>query len=98
MNTRPIHPSCRGGELPPVLAAAVRPADLPGEVTLPARASAEQRERVATAALAGLIAQRAGHEQHQFDRAATTAVRYADALLDALNRSTAEAMHHARTR
>lgn len=72
--------------------------DLPGEVVLPARASAEQRERVATAALAGLIAQRAGHEQHQFDRAATTAVRYADALLDALNRSTAEAMHHARTR
>jgi hypothetical protein len=53
------------------------------------------RERIATAALQGLLAANPATTQStsNADIYATRAVRYADALLAALNQSTEEALH-----
>ncbi len=55
----------------------------------------ERRERIATAALQGLLASTplAAQPASNADAMASRAVRYADALLDALNRTTTEALH-----
>ena len=56
---------------------------------------AEQRFDAAKAALTGLLASTPATTQatSNFDQYATRAVRYADALIEALNRSTEEAAH-----
>jgi hypothetical protein len=58
---------------------------------------AAQRFEVAKAALTGLLAATpaAAQATSNAEQYATRAVRYADALLEALNRTTAEAMSHA---
>lgn len=55
------------------------------------REHAARRERIATAALAGLLGSAPSHEAAagNADRVALRAVRYADALIEALNASTA---------
>lgn len=59
-----------------------------------------QRFEAAKAALTGLLAATPATTQatSNAEQYARSAVRYADALLDALNRTTAEAMTHARQR
>jgi hypothetical protein len=73
--------------------------NIPGEV-VSQKDRAAQRLDVAKAALTGLLAATPNTTQanSNFDQYATRAVRYADALLEALNRTTAEAMSHARQR
>lgn len=58
------------------------------------------RFEASTAALTGLLAGTPStvRATSNFDHYATLSVRYADALLNALNRSTAEAMTHERSR
>lgn len=51
------------------------------------------RREVAAAALTGLLASGSDNQGNNTDRVATRAVRYADALLDALNRSHEETRH-----
>lgn len=55
----------------------------------------ERRERIATATLQGLLASTplASQPPSNADAMANRAVRYADALLEALNRATAEGAH-----
>ena len=67
---------------------------IPGEV-VSAMQRAEQRFDAAKAALTGLLASTPATTQatSNFDHYATRAVRYADALIEALNRSTEEAAH-----
>jgi hypothetical protein len=59
-----------------------------------------RRFEAAKAAMTGLLSATPAATQasSNFDQYATRAVRYADALLEALNRTTAEAMNHARQR
>lgn len=88
------------GYLPKVLADAISPMpECPEDVTA-FRESAmtvidRMRYEVATAALQGLLAANPATTQHtsNADIYATRAVRYADALLAALNQTTAEAVH-----
>lgn len=72
---------------------------IPGEVT-GAQERTAQRFDAAKAALTGLLASTPATTQatSNFDQYATRAVRYADALIEALNRSHEEATHHARRR
>ena len=67
---------------------------IPGEVT-GAQERAAQRFDAAKAALTGLLAATPAATQatSNFDQYATRAVRYADALLEALNRSHEETAH-----
>lgn len=76
-----------------------RDINIPGEVTS-AQERAAQRFDAAKAALTGLLAATPATTQgtSNFDQYATRAVRYADALLEALNRSSEEAANHARRR
>lgn len=73
--------------------------NIPGEV-VSQKERAAQRLDVAKAALTGLLAATPATTQatSNAEQYARSAVRYADALLDALNRTTAEAVNHARQR
>lgn len=71
------------------------PLNIPVELTTAARDHAERRERIASRALQGLLAAAPAATQSttNADAYAKRAVRYADALIEVLNTTTAEAIH-----
>lgn len=71
------------------------PLTIPVELTAAARDRAERRERIASRALQGLLAATPATTQatSNAEQYATRAVRYADALLEALNRNHEESAH-----
>lgn len=89
------------GSKPPVRPRPTVPAPrdpLPSETNpapmTPATECAAKRERIATFALSGLLAAGGDSTSSNADRLAVRAVRYADALIAALNASTARQLAH----
>lgn len=86
----------KGHDLPPAIGKLPAPDATPEELIAHVRRLIEaRRERIATAALQGLLASCGNVTTNAptADHLALRSVRYADALIDALNKTTAEALH-----